>query len=46
MSYINIRARLTVAVARAVSACIRGDRRPKNIARGFDDGTAVASIIS
>ena len=29
MSY--IRARLSVAVARAISACIRGDGRPKNI---------------
>ena len=44
MSY--IRARLSVAVARAVSACIRGDRRPKNRARGFENGAALASILS
>ena len=45
MSY--IRARMSVAIVKSVSASIRGDRRPKNVARaGFEDGAALASVLS
>ena len=41
-----VRAKISVAIARAVSACIRGDRTCKKVARGFEDGAALASILS
>ena len=44
MSY--IRTKVSVAVAKATSACIRGDRRVRGGARGFEDGAALASILS
>ena len=41
-----VRTKMSVAIAKAVSACIRGDRTSKRVARGFEDGAALAFILS
>ena len=44
MSYIRIK--LSVAIARTTSACIRGERGDRGAVRGFEDGDALAAIPS
>jgi hypothetical protein len=44
-----IRTRLSIAVIRATSACIRGSRaqpHPCDLEAGFDDGAALQSLLS
>ena len=44
-----IRARMSIAIVRATSACIRGNRtdpHPRELEAGFDDGAALAPLLS
>ena len=41
-----VRTKISVAIAKATSACIRGERGARGLARGFEDGAALASILS
>jgi hypothetical protein len=40
-----VRRKMSVAVARAMSARIRGERRGNKISMGFEDGAALATIL-
>ena len=41
-----VRTKVSVAIARAASAFIRGGRTSKRAVRGFEDGAALATILS
>jgi hypothetical protein len=40
-----VRTKVSVAIAKATSACIQGEGGARGVAREFEDGAALASIL-